>query len=99
MSCSTARLERGGGVQGVTVILGLSEGAEVENNTSLQSLVNNSDSPGQVVLRPELLLAAKAMRYQSGFWKCTGHSSLGHVLQSLTDQLLCSSCFCYLLIF
>lgn len=88
MSCSTARLEHRGGVQGVTVILGLSEGAEVENNTSSRSLVNNSDSPGQVVLHPELLLAAKAMRYQSGFWKCTGNTSLDHLLLSLRPDAM-----------
>lgn len=69
MSCSTARLEQGGGVPGVTVISGLSEGTEVENNTSSQSLVNNSHSPGQVVLHPGLLLAVKATRYQSGFFE------------------------------
>lgn len=69
VSCSTARLEQGGGVPAVTVISGLSEGTEVENNTSSQSLVNNSNSPGQVVLCPGLLLAVKAMRYQSGFFK------------------------------
>lgn len=88
MPCCTARLEQGGVVEGVTVILGLSEGTEVENNTSSQFLVNNSNSPGQVARHPGLLLAAKAMRYQSNFLKCAGNTSLGHVLLSLKDQLL-----------